>query len=441
MGLLHTIKSKIPSAWLQPYHYVLARGSALVYGNPSNKLIVIGVTGTKGKSSTTQMMAQLLTASGKKVGYTGTAGFSIAGQVIENRMKMTMPGRFVLQRLLRAMVKAGCEYAIIETSSQGLLQYRHLGINYDVAVFTNLSPEHIEAHGGFAAYRAAKKLLFTHLLMRVHKIIDGQKIDKVIVTNGDDEASEYYADAPADKKFSFSWHGQASANRIVPTSVIRDENGLRMTIDHVDFAVPLVAEFEQQNALCAIATLASVGIPLTQLARAAQSLQSIPGRFERIVGGQPFTVIVDYAYEPKAIETLLRSVEPLKPKRIIGVHGSAGGGRDVARREKIGRLAGAKEDVVIVTNEDPYDDNPEEIVRMVADGARAVGKTDGQNLFVIMDRQVAIDKAMQLAQPGDVVLLTGKGSEPVMAVAGGVKLPWDDRTAARKALAKLGYSV
>ncbi len=413
----------------------------MVYGNPSNKLIVIGVTGTKGKSSTTQMMAQLLTASGKKVGYTGTAGFSIAGQVIENRMKMTMPGRFVLQRLLRAMVKAGCEYAIIETSSQGLLQYRHLGINYDVAVFTNLSPEHIEAHGGFAAYRAAKKLLFTHLLMRVHKIIDGQKIDKVIVTNGDDEASEYYADAPADKKFSFSWHGQASANRIVPTSVIRDENGLRMTIDHVDFAVPLVAEFEQQNALCAIATLASVGIPLTQLARAAQSLQSIPGRFERIVGGQPFTVIVDYAYEPKAIETLLRSVEPLKPKRIIGVHGSAGGGRDVARREKIGRLAGAKEDVVIVTNEDPYDDNPEEIVRMVADGARAVGKTDGQNLFVIMDRQVAIDKAMQLAQPGDVVLLTGKGSEPVMAVAGGVKLPWDDRTAARKALAKLGYSV
>jgi len=387
------------------------------------------------------MMAQLLQTSGKKVGYTGTAGFSINGQQIENRMKMTMPGRFVLQRLMRAMVKAGCEYAIIETSSQGLLQYRHLGINYDAVVFTNLSPEHIEAHGGFAAYRAAKKLLFMHLMARSRKVIAGKIIDKVIVTNADDEAAGYYADAPADKKFNFSWHGQPSANRIVPTNVERDENGLRMKIDYVDFSVPLVAEFEQQNTLCAIATLAAVGIPLTQLAVAAKQLQSIPGRFERIVCGQPFTVIVDYAYEPKAIETLLRSIEPLQPKRIIGVHGSAGGGRDVARRDRIGRLAGEKEDMVIVTNEDPYDDNPEEIVRMVADGARAVGKIDGRDLFVIMDRQVAIDKAIQLAMPGDVVLLTGKGSEPVMAVAGGVKLPWDDRQAARKALVKLGYKV
>jgi UDP-N-acetylmuramoyl-L-alanyl-D-glutamate--2,6-diaminopimelate ligase len=439
--LLHTLKSKIPAAWLLPYHYVLARGSALVYGNPSNSLVVIGVTGTKGKSSTVQMMAQLLTATGRTVGYTGTAGFSVAGQAIENRMKMTMPGRFLLQKLLRQMVKAGCEYAIIETSSQGLLQYRHLGINYDAVVFTNLSPEHIEAHGGFAAYRAAKKILFKHLTARAHKMINGQRVKKVIVVNADDEAAEYFADAAADEKFSFSWYGQASAMRIVPQNVIRDEHGLRMTIDHVKFVLLLVAEFEQQNALCAIATLAAVGIPLTQLALAAKQLQSIPGRFERIVCGQPFTVIVDYAYEPKAIEMLLRSIEPLKPQRIIGVHGSAGGGRDVARREKIGRLAGEKEDIVIVTNEDPYDDNPAEIAAMVAAGARAVGKIDGQDLLVIMDRQAAINEAIKQAQPGDVVLVTGKGSEPVMAVAGGVKLPWDDRSAARQALAKIGYKV
>ena len=412
-----------------------------MYGNPSNKLIVIGVTGTKGKSSTTQMMAQLLTAMGHKVGYTGTAGFSVAGMVIENKMKMTMPGRFVLQRLLRQMVQAGCEYALIETSSQGLVQYRHLGINYDTAVFTNLSPEHIEAHGGFAAYRAAKKLLFTHLSMRAHKIIDGVKIDKVIVTNGDDEAGEFYADAEADKKCSFAWHGLASASKIVPTKVGRDAHGLRMTIDHVDFAIPLLAEFEQQNALCAVATLAAMGISLSKLAVAAKGLKSIAGRFERIDCGQPFTVIVDYAYEPKAIEMLLRSVEPLKPAHIIGVHGSAGGGRDVARREKIGRLAGEKETLVIVTNEDPYDDSPEEIVRMVADGARAVGKIDGQNLFVVMDRQEAIDEAVRRASTNDVVLITGKGSEPVMAVAGGVKIPWDDRESARMALAKIGYKV
>lgn len=441
MSLLHALKSKIPQRWLQPYHYILARSAALVYGNPSNKLFVIGITGTKGKSSTTAFMAQLLMGTGRPVGYTGTAGFFVNGEHIENRLKMTMPGRFLLQRLLRRMVRKGCGYAIVETTSQGLLQFRHLGINYDLAVFTNLSPEHIEAHGGFAAYKAAKGVLFRHLTRRPRKTIGGERIPKTIVINADDEAGAYYAQFAADKKFSYSWHGTPSASRIVPTDVVRDAGGLRMTIDHVAFSVPLIAEFEQQNALCAIATLAAAGVPLTELARAAKNLRSIPGRFERIDCGQPFTVIVDYAYEPQSIAMLLRSVKPFHPKRIIGIHGSAGGGRDVARREQIGRLAGKEEDLVLVTNEDPYDEDPMEIIRMVADGAKAVGKVVGKDLFVIEDRQAAIDEAVRRAQPGDVVLITGKGSEPVMAVAGGRKAPWDDREAARKALAKQGFGV
>ncbi len=452
MSLLHTLKSKIPPRFLLPYHYLLARSAALLYGNPSNKMVVIGITGTKGKSSTTSMMAQLLMGTGRAVGYTGTAGFFVNGEESENRLKMTMPGRFLLQRLLRTMVKAGCQYAIVETTSQGLLQYRHLGINYDVALFTNLSPEHIEAHGGFEAYKAAKGVLFRHLTQRKRKTIAGERIPKTIIVNADDEAAEFYAGFPADRVFRFSWKGTPSATRIVPKDVTRDAKGLRMMIDHVAFAVPLVAEFEQQNALAAIATLAAAGVPLTELAHAATRLKPIPGRFERIACGQPFTVIVDYAYEPRSIEVLLRSIRPLlagygdpayrgKRSRIIGVHGSAGGGRDVARREVIGRLAGKAEDIVIVTNEDPYDEEPMAIIRAVADGAKAVGKVEGEDLLVIADRQDAIDEAVQRAKPGDVVLITGKGSEPVMAVAGGKKIAWDDREAARKALAKIGCTV
>ena len=433
MSLLHTVKSHIPPSLLLPYHYAMARVAAFAYGNPSDKLVVIGVTGTKGKSSTVQMIAQLLAACGERVGYTSTAGFAINGRVIENRMKMTMPGRFFLQRMLRDMVQEECTYAVVETSSQGLTQFRHVGVNYDVAVFTNLTPEHIESHGGFENYKAAKGLLFAHLTKRPKKIIDGKTIDKTIVVNQDDEHAEYFASFPADGVVRFGWKNVQS--------VTRDGSGLRMTMRDVEFHVPLLAQFEQQNALCAIATLASLGIPLQKLATAASSLASVPGRFERITCGQPFTVVVDYAYEPASIAALIASVRALGVKRIIGVHGSAGGGRDVARRDAIGRLAGTEDDVVIVTNEDPYDDNPAEIINAVADGARAVGKVDNENLFTFDDRQDAINFAVAQAQPGDVVLVTGKGSEPVMAVAGGKKIAWDDRDAARRALAKAGYAL
>ncbi|MCR4312448.1 MAG: Mur ligase family protein, partial [Candidatus Uhrbacteria bacterium] len=157
--MLSRLKSLIPVPLLGAYHLVLARAAEFVYGHPSDRMVVVGITGTNGKSSTVMFTAQLLTELGAKVGYTSTAGFSIAGKAIENRMKMTMPGRFVLQRLLRRMVKSGCTHAVVETSSQGLIQHRHLGINYDLALFTNLTPEHIEAHGGFESYKAAKSIL------------------------------------------------------------------------------------------------------------------------------------------------------------------------------------------------------------------------------------------------------------------------------------------
>lgn len=419
--MLYHLKRLIPKPLLQLYHFALAKLSVFLYRHPSDGLIVIGVTGTNGKSSTVQFIAQMLESLGHSVGYTTTAGFSIAGKKIENKMKMTMPGRFYLQRILKDMVRAGCEYAVIETSSEGIAQYRHLGINYDVAVFTNLTPEHLESHGGFENYKRAKGRLFHHLTRMPHKTIQGKKIQKVSVVNVDDPHADYFTAFEADDMVSFSWEKS-----------IADVRGKEL-------AIPLAAPFQKMNATAAVAALIGAGISRKTAFGAVSVLKDVPGRFERIEGKQPFTVVVDYAYEPYALQALFDAVAQLKPKRIIGIHGSAGGGRDIARREQIGELAAKHEAVVIVTNEDPYDEDPRAIMEAVAKGAEAAGLVRDKNVFIIEDRQEAIDRAIEIAQEGDVVLLTGKGSEPVIAVAGGKKIPWSDREAAEKALKRHGY--
>lgn len=444
--MLHRLKQYIPEPLLAVYHFVLAKAAVMAYRSPSDKMIVIGVTGTNGKSSTVNFIAQLLTELGEKVGYTSTAGFNIAGEEIANKMKMTMPGRFALQALLRRMVKAGCTYAVIETSSQGILQYRHLGINYDAAVFTNLTPEHIEAHGGFENYKKAKGRLFAHVSARQRKTMNGRQVPKQIIVNADDEHAQYYAGFTADKHIYFTWsnatpilaHGRGELVRA--QELESDDAGANIVVNDIPARLNLPAQFQRLNALAAIATVQALGFALTDVLAAAETLRGVAGRYEKINAGQPFTVIVDYAYEPYALKALFAAVKQAGAERVIGVHGSAGGGRDVARRPLIGKLAAGEEAIVIVTNEDPYDEDPAAIIKQVADGARAAGKTEGKDLFVVEDRQTAIDKAMALAKPGDAVVITGKGSEPVMAVAGGRKIPWNDKDAALKALGKIGYN-
>ncbi|MCH8049558.1 UDP-N-acetylmuramoyl-L-alanyl-D-glutamate--2,6-diaminopimelate ligase [Patescibacteria group bacterium] len=413
--------------------------AAILYGHPSNDLIVIGVTGTNGKSSTVQFIAQLLTQLGHRVGYTTTAGFNIAGKEIENRLKMTMPGRFFLQRLLRQMVKAGCTYAIIETTSQGIVQFRHLGINYDMAVFTNLTPEHIEAHGSFKAYKQAKGRLFSHLTKMPRKHLGGEDVPKMSVINDDDKHAQFFAGFASDGCVRFTWLNHEGPDQVSAKYIKRSPEGARIKVNGIEMFVPLRSRFEHQNVLAAMATVQALGIPLASLVEVVEKLEPIPGRFELVKRGQPFEVIVDYAHEPYGIKTLLSAVKELHPKRLIGVHGSTGGGRDVSRRYKIGRLAAQEEDIVIITNEDPYDEDPRQIIEQIAKGARDGGKREGKDLLLIDDRMEAVEQAVALAQEGDVVILTGKGSEPVMAVAGGKKIPWSDRKAAIQALAKRGF--
>lgn len=430
--MLHQLKAFVPESLIRAYHYFLARFSSVWYGNPSNKLIVIGVTGTNGKTTTTYMIAKALEASGYKVGCTTTALMKVGDDEWVNRTKMTMPGRFFLQRMLVHMIRQKCRYAVIETSSQGLTQFRHLGINYDVAVFTNLTPEHIEAHGGFENYKKAKRLLFEHLVKSREKIIDGKRVEKVAILNADSEHAEYYAQTPGLKRIE--WFGVKNHRGLFADQMEMTATGSTFKVGDSNYAIQLPGEYNIENAMGALATAQALGINLKSAAECLSKMKVVPGRFERVEAGQPWTVIVDYAPEPESFRRLYEALALVPHQRIIHVLGSCGGGRDVARRPILGRLAAQNADIVIATNEDPYDDDPKIIMDQVAAGAIEAGKKEGETLFKILDREQAIQKAMDLAQKDDLVVMTGKGCEFWMCVAGGKKIPWDEVVIAREAI-------
>lgn len=426
------IRKFIPESLINLYHKCLAILSSFIYGNPSEKMIVIGVTGTNGKSTTVTLIAKAVESGGFKVGYTSTVGFKVADKEWLNNKKMTMLGRFQLQKLLKQMVDAGCKYAVIETSSQGIVQSRHLGINYDYVVFTNLTPEHIEAHGDFENYKNAKGELFKHLTERKRKKIEGKEIKKTIVANMDDEHSAFFLSFSADKKVTFSnqdHSGNIFANNIQVTNI-----GTSFNVGQTQINLKLLGAFNVYNALAAVVIALEEGIELQKIKQGLESVLVVPGRMELINEGQDFTVMVDYCPEPYSMKKMYETVELMQKNKIIHVFGSCGGGRDVARRPILGKLVGEKADIAIVTNEDPYDDNPETIVDQIIVGALEAGKSMDQNLYKIINRQEAIEKSLNLAEKGNLVLVTGKGAEQAMAVAGGKHIPWDDREIIRNFL-------
>ncbi len=431
-SLREQLKRFIPASALDRYHFALASLASLVYRHPSRELIVIGVTGTNGKTTTAYAIAKALEASGAKTGCTTTAILKIADREWLNDTKMTMPGRFFLQRMLRQMVDAGCRYAVIETSSQGLVQHRQHGVRYDLAVFTNLTPEHIEAHGGFENYKKAKRLLFEHLATLPPKTINGQLVPRVAVVNAESEHGEYYATTPGITQVQ--WYGIEKGDGLKATHLELLPNGSRSEVNGYPMQLSLPGRYNVENMLAALAVCQVLGVPLEQAIKRLEKIQGLPGRFERVNIGQPWTVIIDYAPEPESLKQFYTALSSVPHERLIHVLGSCGGGRDVARRPILGRTAGEKADVVIVTNEDPYDDNPQQIIDEVAAGALAAGKEEGVSLFKLLDRREAINKAMSLAQPNDLVILTGKGCETWMCVANDQKIPWSEREAAEEAI-------
>lgn len=428
------IKKFIPDSALLFYHKALAWIAAVWYRQPSKELIVIGVTGTNGKSTTVNLIAKILEAAGHRAGLISTVNFKVDKREWLNNLKLTMPGRFYLQKLLRQMVSAGCKYAIVETSSEGIIQYRNIGIDYDMAVFTNLTVEHLASHGGFANYKHTKLKLFQQVASSRPKKIDGVDIPKVIVANVDDQHSTDFLNYQVDRRATYGIEGAADFRA---EQVKTSEVGSEFVLDNTQFMLQLLGRFNVYNALAAIATTVQLGVELETARTALTDVAVVPGRMEKIDEGQEFTVLIDQAPEPVSLHQVYQTIKSWQPRHIIHVLGSAGGGRDQGRRPILGHIAAKNADLVIVTNEDPYDEDPQAIIDQVAAGAEQSGKKMGRDLFKIIDRRQAIREALEKAQPKDLVLVTGKGAEQALVVAGGKKIKWDDRKVAREELKKL----
>jgi UDP-N-acetylmuramoyl-L-alanyl-D-glutamate--2,6-diaminopimelate ligase len=399
-------------ALVSSYHLFLAGLGALLYGHPSRHMLTIGVTGTKGKSSTTEMIHAILEEAGYATALLNSIRIKAGERSEKNEMRMSMPGRFFIQRFLSNALRAGCTAAVLELTSEGARQHRHRFLELDAFVFTNLAPEHIESHGSYEAYKAAK-LELARQLSRSHKR------PRIMVANADDPESVSFLSLPAEVHLPYSlaeatpWHA--------------DSRDGHFTFEGTGVVVHFPGIFSLRNALVAATVTHALGVPSETIARALDKLTRIPGRAERIEEGQDFTVVVDYAHTPDSLTALY---DAYGDARKICVMGATGGGRDAWKRPVMGSIAEASCDVVILTNEDPYDEDPRAIVNALAKGMKRAPD-------IVMDRREAIRRALSLARAGDAVLITGKGTDPCICGPRGTKTPWSDALVAREELRAL----
>jgi len=394
------IKKFVPTFLVSWYHFLLAFLGATWYRFPSKKLIVIGVTGTKGKSTVVNLAGRILEEAAFKVGWISSLTLKINKKEWLNPYHMTMPGRFLIQKFLREMINEKCKYALIEVTSEGILQHRQKFIDFDVAVFTNLAPEHIEAHGSFEKYREAKGKLFA-ATKNIH------------IINLDDENADYFLKFPAKKKYTYG------LNR----GDINSQN--------TKFKINLLGEFNVYNALAAICIGFSQGVDSETCKKALEKVKGIPGRMEIIDEGQDFTVIVDLAHTPDSFEKVFKLAKDLPHNKIISVFGSAGGGRDKWKRPELGKIAAEYSNQIVLTNEDSYEEDPLVILNQIESGIKNLRIP----IIKILDRREAIRKAFQSAQKNDIILVLGKGTEQTMTI-GSKKIHWDDREVVREELKK-----
>ncbi len=418
------IPKKLYKAGQPVYHFLLAIAGILIYRAPAKKMIIIGVTGTKGKTSTANFIYSVLKETSEKVGLISTANIKIGEKDIINKYHMSMPGRFILQKYLKQMKDEGCKYVVLEVTSEGIKQFRHLGLFLNVAVFTNLSPEHLSSHGGsFEKYRNTK--------MRIFKKSFFNKIDFAIINKDDNDAKYFIETAKDIEQNLFSLEEVKDINE--------SQNGVSFNFKGSRFEINILGKFNIYNALPAIILGERYGLNLHQIREGLSKLNLIPGRMEEIFEGQDFKVIVDYAHEKLSMNSLLDTAKNLKrskENKVIIVLGGDGGGRDEQRLFDMGRVVGEKADIVIVSNSDPYFDDEMMLAQKIASEADKAGKIFNQNLFIIIDRGEAIKKAIEMANSGDVVLLTTRGSLNTMSIKG-KKVASDDRVIAREVLRNL----
>jgi UDP-N-acetylmuramoyl-L-alanyl-D-glutamate--2,6-diaminopimelate ligase len=422
----------IPKSLKRYYHCLWSVLALCRYGNASKKLVVIGVTGTDGKTTTTTLVHGILAKSGKKVAMLNGLRFVLPSKEWKNHSDNSTPGKGEVHRFLRQAVEEGCEYAIIEVTSWGLDQFRLLGIAFDLAVITNLTYEHLDLHGNMQGYKQAKGRLFS-MLKSARK--PGQA--KVAVVNQDDDSAEFFAAYPSDKVIRFGLKAGAD----VSASEVKDEKELTFVLKNPTgemlVSMALKGSFNVYNALAAAAVATALEIDLPTIATGLASVKAVPGRMETIELGQPFHVIVDFAHTPNGFRALFIAARRLvgENNRVIAVYGATGG-RDRGRRPMVGELAAEFVDFSVLTSEDPRNEDPEMIAKEIEIGLHKKGAQKEKDYLFIKDRAEAISYAIKLAQPGDAVLLCSMGDYDVMYVGDG-KVPWSDREAAKKSLKEL----
>jgi len=400
----------------------LALFSAAVLGDPARSLELVGVTGTNGKTTTTYLIDSALRAAGETVGLVGTVEYRI-GRRIADAVRTT-PESSDLQALFREMVDAGCRCAVLEVSSHSLTLERVHGLEFKVAVFTNLTRDHLDFHGDMDAYFAAKRRLFETLL----------RADGHAIVNLDDDRAPELLRASRGKAWTYSLADPKADFFAEEMRLGLDGTrlGARTPFGRLELETALVGRFNVQNVLAALGAGLALGLKPDAVQRGIASLPGVPGRMERVSAGQDFTVLVDYAHTDDALKNLLETVRELKPRRVITVFG-CGGDRDRTKRPLMGAVAARLSDVVILTSDNPRTEPPEAILEEIR---RGIPAARAQDTLVIPDRRDAIARALEMGREGVVVVIAGKGHETYQVLRERT-VPFDDRQVARDVLARL----
>lgn len=434
----------VPQIVVRDTRRALAAAAAWWYGDPSLSLGVVGITGTDGKTTTAFLTEAVLESAGISTGLITTAEVKIGQWRGANPEHVTTPQAPQLQRALRAMVAGGNEAAVVETTSHGLALQRVAEVAYDVAVFTNLTHEHLELHGTFDAYRDAKLSLFRGLATPNAAKSLRRPWPRTAIVNIDDPAGALFAQAAATAGAGVITYGAAAAADVRAMAIEEEGPSLRVEVAtprwHGPVELQLAGRFNAHNALAATALGEALQLDADAVRSGLGGVAGVPGRMERIDRGQPFTVIVDYAHSPASLQKVLEILGPVAAEGgggLICVFGSAGE-RDVEKRPMMGRIAGERCRLVVVTDEDPRGEDSQAILDEIAAGVEAAGLRRGRDLVCIADRREAIEEAMSRARSGDVLLLAGKGHEQSIIMSDGPR-EWDERHEAIRALELLGY--
>lgn len=424
---MHKIKQLFPIFLKNWYHLVQAVLANLIYGFPSKKIKVIGVTGTNGKTTTVQMITRILEEAGCSLAMASTINFKLGKKEWVNVTKYTTLSSFAVQKFIHQAVGEKCEYLVLETSSHSLDQYRVWGVDYQVAVITNVTREHLDYHQTMEKYRSAKLKLF--------------RKTKIVIVNLDMEKPEDFLQFDNKNKYGYATQNQQLAisnhgiQKIVADDVKLGIDYSKFIVNNIGFKIHLPGLFNIENALAAICVGLAENIDLEVIAKALEKIKGVPGRLENISNNKGLNIIIDYAVTPDSLEKLYALALETRTEgaKIVAVFGSCGE-RDRGKRPIMGEIVSRYADFVIVTNEDPYHEDPQRIIDEVAGGIK--NKIADENFWKIMDRREAIQKALQLAKSGDVILVTGKGAEEMMAV-GSQMIPWNDKKVIVEELDKL----